>query len=279
MTAPVAASWLFVPGSRPDRFDKAARAGAGEVVVDLEDAVAPEHKESARDEVAAWLAGGATAWVRVNAATTRWHEADLAALASCRGLRGVMVPKTEGPAVLRQVARRLPAEAGIVALVESALGVQEAGVIAAFPAVTALAFGSIDFALDIDAEHTDEALLFARCALVVASRAASLPAPIDGVTVELRDTAAVRTAAARARSLGFGGKLCVHPAQVEPVNTAFAPGHADLEWARAVLTERPKDGDAGLFTSNGQMVDKPVLERARRIMARAGHRATAEPEA
>ncbi|WP_432827270.1 HpcH/HpaI aldolase/citrate lyase family protein [Dactylosporangium sp. CA-092794] len=269
MTAPVAASWLFVPGSRPDRFAKAARAGAGEVVVDLEDAVAPEDKESARHAAVAWLAGGATAWVRVNAANTEWHEADLAALAPCRGLRGVMVPKTEGPAVLRQAARRLPADTGIVALVESALGVQDAGAIAACPAVTALAFGSIDFALDIGAEHTDEALLFARGALVVASRAASLPAPIDGVTVELRDTAAVGAAAARARSLGFGGKLCIHPAQVEPVNAVFAPRGADVEWARAVLAEALRHG-GGVFTDQGRMVDQPVLERARRILAQAG---------
>lgn len=270
MTAPVAASWLFVPGSRPDRFAKAARAGAGEVVVDLEDAVAAEHKESARDDVVNWLSGGATAWVRVNGANTRWHADDLAALAACPGLRGVMVPKTEGPAVLRQVAERLPAEAGIVALVETALGVQDAAAIAACPEVTALAFGSIDFALDIGAEHTDEALLFARGALVLASRAAALPPPIDGVTVETRDTAAVRAAAARSKRLGFGGKLCIHPAQVEVVNAVFAPGRADLEWAKALLAETPQSGGAGVFTVRGQMVDKPVLERARRIVAQAG---------
>src|SRR5919199_3640038 len=94
------ASWLFVPGSRPERFDKAVRAGADQVVVDLEDAVTPARKESARDEVARWLGGAGEAWVRVNARGTQWHEHDLGALARRPGLRGVMVPKAEDPAAL-----------------------------------------------------------------------------------------------------------------------------------------------------------------------------------
>jgi citrate lyase subunit beta / citryl-CoA lyase len=266
------ASWLFVPGSRPERFDKAAGAGAHEVIVDLEDAVAPADKEAARSAAADWLTSRGTAWVRVNAAGTSWHEDDLTVLAACQGLLGIMVPKAEEPEALTWVASRLPPGTGVIALVETAIGIRGAASIAAAPPVTGVAFGSIDFALDIDAEETDEALLFARGALVIAARAASLPAPIDGVTVETRDNTVISRDAERARSLGFGGKLCIHPAQVHPVNAAFSPDPADLDWAHKVLAGAPDDAltGTGAFSVDGQMVDRPVLERARRILARAG---------
>jgi citrate lyase subunit beta/citryl-CoA lyase len=264
-------SWLFVPGSRPERFAKAVAAGPSQVIVDLEDAVAIADKESARGHTARWLSDGGTAWVRINADGTPWHLDDLSALEGCRGLRGVVVPKSEQPDALSRIADRLPAGAGVIALVESALGIQVAATIAAARGVDRLAFGSIDFALDIDAAETDEALLLARSALVLASRAAVLPPPIDGVTVETRDTDVVRLAALRARSLGFGGKLCIHPAQVPIVHEAFAPTSADLEWARRVL-QAAGQGEApnGVATMDGAMVDKPVLERALRIVSRGG---------
>jgi citrate lyase subunit beta / citryl-CoA lyase len=187
-----------------------------------------------------------------------------------------MVPKAEDPAALGRIAGELPPGTPIIALVETAVGVRDAAAVAACPAVSGLAFGSIDLALDLDASETDEALLFARSALVIASRAASLPAPIDGVSVETRDTAVIRRDAARARSLGFGGKLCIHPAQVEPVNTAFGPDPGDVEWARRVLAAASQHGDAeraeAAFELDGQMVDTPALERARRIVARSGRR-------
>lgn len=275
------ASWLFVPGSRPERFDKAARAGADQVIVDLEDAVAPARKAAARDEVARWLSRGGAAWVRVNACRTPWHERDLSVLAGCAGLRGVMVPKAEDPAALGRIARELRPGTPIIALVETAVGVRDAAAVAACPAVSGLAFGSIDLALDIDAAETDEALLFARSAAVIAARAASLPAPIDGVTVETTDTALIRRDAARARSLGFGGKLCIHPAQVEPVNAAFSPDPADVEWARRVLAAASEHGAGeaveAAFDLDGRMIDRPVIERARRIVARAGRREATEP--
>ncbi|MFC0527651.1 HpcH/HpaI aldolase/citrate lyase family protein [Phytohabitans kaempferiae] len=262
-------SWLFVPGDRPNRFDKAACSGAHEVIVDLEDSVAAEQKAAARDHAAAWLTSGATAWVRVNPVGTPWHESDIAALASCPGLRGVMVPKSQGPATLTHVAESLPRHVGIVPLVETALGVHNAAAIATCPSVTVLAFGSIDYALDIDADETDEALLFARGALVVASRAAGLPGPIDGVTVQTTDTEAVRAAATRARGFGFGGKLCIHPAQVDAVNAAFAPSREDIERARALLASAAARPGDGAFLVEGKMIDEPVLARARRILDRA----------
>jgi citrate lyase subunit beta / citryl-CoA lyase len=271
VTGAGAASWLFVPGSRPERFARAAAAGAHEVILDLEDAVAPAAKEAARAEAARWVTDGGRAWVRVNAVDTPWHDEDLAALVGRPGLRGLVVPKAEDPDVLRRIAESLPDGCGLLALVESAAGILRAPAVAGSPGVSGLAFGSIDFALDIDAAETDDALRYARSALVVAARAAGLPPPVDGVTVDTRDTDAVRSAAARARELGFGGKLCIHPVQVPTVNTVFAPDPADVAWARRVLAAAAgADADAGVLSVDGRMVDRPVVERARRLVDRAG---------
>jgi citrate lyase subunit beta/citryl-CoA lyase len=201
--------------------------------------------------------------VRVNAAGTPWHPDDLGGLRDCHGLRGIVLPKTQGPATVRRVQRALP-RTRILALIETAVGLQDALSVAACAAVSGLAFGSIDFALDIEADESDEALLFARSALVVASRAAGLPPPIDGVTVETRDIEVVRAAAVRARRLGFGGKLCIHPAQVDPVNHAFGPDPAEIDWAQSVLAAAT--AQSGPFTVDGRMVDEPVLAKARRIL-------------
>jgi citrate lyase subunit beta/citryl-CoA lyase len=259
------ASWLFVPGNRPDRFAKAAAAGAHEVIIDLEDAVAASAKRPAREAAARWLSTDGAAWVRVNAAGTVWHDDDVAALSSCTGLRGIVLPKAEEPGMLKALARRIASRTSIVALVETAAGIRHAHAIASSDVVTRIAFGSIDFALDIDAEETDQALLLARSMLVLASRVSGLPAPLDGVTRATSDVNMVGTDAARARELGFGGKLCVHPRQVPVVNRTFAPSDADVEWARTVLGR----GSEGAFALDGQLVDQPVLARAARIVARA----------
>jgi crotonobetainyl-CoA:carnitine CoA-transferase CaiB-like acyl-CoA transferase/citrate lyase beta subunit len=269
-----AVSWLFVPGDRPGRFGKAARSGADEVICDLEDSVAEDGKEQARRQVARWLAQDGRAWVRVNASSTPHHEPDIAELAGLAGLRGVVVPKAEDPATLAALGRRLGPETGILALVETAAGVLRAPAIARCPAVIRLAFGSIDFAADINAAHDDEALLAARTTLVIASRAAGKPAPVDGVTTVLDQPEAVAQDAARARRLGFGGKLCVHPAQVPAVTRAFRPSEAELAWAREITSAAARLNGAGAGRASGQMIDKPVIDRARRILARA----VADPE-
>lgn len=278
-------SWLFVPADRPERFEKATASGADETILDLEDAVAPEAKLRARENVVAWLGGGGVGWVRLNAAGTPWHDDDVEAVVGCSGLRGVMVPKAESSQVLASIASRLrerrpgrsdfdgSARGGrvqIVALVETALGIRDVDTICSAPGVKRLAFGSVDLALDIDAQDDDEALRYARSAMVIASRAAGLQAPIDGVTIEFGDTEVVAAAARRSRALGFGGKLCIHPAQIHAVNAAFLPSSEELEWALRVVeagTER-----AGAFSLESRMVDGPLLERARRLLASAGQR-------
>lgn len=258
-----AASWLFVPGDRPDRFDKAVAAGADEVIIDLEDAVAPADKVTARNAAVDWLATG-SAWVRVNAAGTPWHEDDVRTLATARGLRGLVVPKAEDVEALEAVRRELLGRP-IVALVETALGLARAIDIARCPGVERLAFGSIDFALDIGSSEDDTALLLARSTLVVGSRVAGKAAPIDGVTTALTDPDAVRRDAERARGLGFGGKLCIHPTQVAVVGAAFRPTPEQVAWARQVLDDA-SSGAGVVASSTGQLIDKPVLDRARRIL-------------
>lgn len=256
-------TWLFVPGSTPGRFAKAVASGAEQVVVDLEDAVDPGAKVEAREAVVTWLAGGGTGWVRINGATTPWGEGDLGTLVGLEGLAGVVVPKAEDPTELERVAEALGRP--VVALVETALGLTRAHEIARASGVKALAFGSIDFALDITAAHDHGALLLARSTLVIASRAHGLMAPIDGVTTALRDPAVTETDARRAKSLGFGGKLCIHPDQLDAVVRGFAPTADELSWARGVLGAA--DGAVGAVVGpDGAMLDKPVLERARAIV-------------
>lgn len=257
------ASWLFVPGDRPDRFDKAAASGADEIILDLEDAVAVADKVTARIAAIDWLATG-SAWVRINPAGTPWHDDDVSALASAPGLRGVMIPKAEDVETLDAVHRDIGGRP-LVALVESALGLTRAIDIARCASVERLAFGSVDFALDIEADESDTALLFARSTLVVVSRVARIAAPIDGVTTDLNDSEVARRDAERARGLGFGGKLCIHPNQVAVVGAAFRPTQEEVEWAHQVLTDA-SSGAGALASATGQMIDKPVLARAQRIL-------------
>lgn len=261
-----ARSWLFVPGATPHRFDGAAESGADAVIVDLEDAVAADDKEVARRNAAAWLAREGVAWVRINADGTPWHEGDVATLRELPGLVGLVVPKAEDPERLAALAARLQPHGRLVALVETACGVQGAARIASVPGVERLAFGSLDFARDVRAEHEEPSLLMARSTLVVASRVENLPPPIDGVTTAVRDVVATEADARRARALGFGGKLCIHPAQVAPVARAFAPTADELAWARAVLAASEQAAGSVAVGPDGHMIDQPVVDRATAIL-------------
>lgn len=257
-----AVTWLFVPGDRPERFGKAAASGADVVVLDLEDAVAPERKEDARRHVCAWVAEGHECAVRVNAPGTRWHTGDLAAL-SGSGC-AVMLPKADDPVAVREVAEMLGGSPTLIALVETARGVLNARGIAAIPAVARLAFGSFDLTAELGVDPADrEALAQARGALVLASAAAGVPGPVDGVTSDLGDEDLLTEDVGYARRLGFTGKLCVHPKQVAVAAAALRPNEHETRWARQVVDAAAGGGVAAV---GGRMVDKPVLDRARRIL-------------
>lgn len=252
---------LFVPGNRPERFEKAAAAGADAIIIDLEDAVAIEAKDQARASLRANF-GHQPVLVRINGIGTPWHEADLKALPT-HGFAAMIVPKAEACEAFEKLCTASPIP--VIALVESARGLADARRIAATEKVVRVAFGSIDFCADIGCAHIREALLAARNELVLASRLADLVAPIDGVTTTIDDASAVTRDARYARDLGFGGKLCIHPRQTEAIRSGFAPDEAEVLWACKVLAS----GD-GAASVDGAMVDEPVRIRARAILKRAG---------
>jgi citrate lyase subunit beta/citryl-CoA lyase len=257
-------SLLFVPGDRPDRFPKAESAGADAIVLDLEDAVDPGRRVQARQDVRAWLDAGHYAIVRINAARTEDFSRDLAALEGADVT--VMVAKAESPGDVADALAALSPSSVAIPLIETPLGVRAVDRIATSPAVLRLAFGSIDLAAELGVDHRNrDALLLARSALVLASAAAGLQPPIDGVTLALEDPEPVSDDARYAAGLGFTGKLCVHPRQVEWVHRALRPSEADVRWASATVETARNDAAAAI---GGQMVDRAVLERARRVLAR-----------
>jgi citrate lyase subunit beta/citryl-CoA lyase len=262
MSAP-ARSLLFVPASRPDRFDKALAAGADAVVIDLEDAVAPADKEQARRSLADWLAPGHPVIVRVNGAGTDWFADDLA-LCARPGVAAIMLPKAECVADLAAVARA--GATALLPLIESAAGFAALAELAAAPGVQRLVFGSIDFQVDLGMRNASEdELLFFRSQLVLASRLAGLQPPIDGVSTAIGDEERLRDDVLRARRLGFGGKLCIHPRQVASVHRHLAPDATELAWAHRVLDAAANAGGAATAV-DGKMVDKPVILRAEAIL-------------
>jgi citrate lyase subunit beta/citryl-CoA lyase len=259
---PLSRSFLFVPGDRPDRFDKAANSGAHQVVLDLEDAVQPSEKDKARTAIGSW-AGRARAIVRINGADSPWFQGDLDFVRRL-SLSKIMVPKVE-PKALRAVAAGLGREIEIVGLVETVAGLLQLRELCRETRISRLAFGHLDFSLDAGMTETDRELDPVRLQIALESRFANLPPPIDGVFPTLSDSVAMTARVQRARALGFGGKLCIHPSQVAPVNEGFLPDAQELAWARRVIEAVDTAGD-GAISVDGAMVDRPVAERARAML-------------
>lgn len=265
-------TYLFVPGSRPERFGKALASGADCVVLDLEDAVAPQDKSSAREAIARWLADAsaadrARAVVRINDAASPWFGDDLRALQGS-GCTRLLLPKAEQALQIGAVASAVPG-AQVLALIESARGVARVQEIAGAAGVTRLVFGTLDFALDLDIDISTDAsgLAYAASRIAIASRVANLPAPVAGVTPQLDDESRLLADLALARRQGFGAKLCIHPSQVAPIHAALRPSVEALDWARRVLAaDAASPGAARL---DGRMVDRPVVLQAQRTLGMA----------
>lgn len=273
-------SLLFVPGNRPDRFEKALASGADSVIVDLEDAVPAGEKEAARtaasDFARSAAPGGAGRVVRINGAGTPWCLADLQALSGGR-LEAIMLPKAEDPAGVAAVSWAMdqlgfPESCGLLLLVESARGVEQAADCARQRRVIGLAFGSIDYALDLGVSAESEMLQMAQRRLVQAARLAELPQPIDGVCADVRSPEQLAAEIERARRTGFGGKLAIHPQQVEAINRGFSPSEAERAWAEKVVAsyESATARGEGALLVDGRLVDLPVVLRARRILGGNG---------
>ncbi|ROR49001.1 CoA ester lyase [Diaphorobacter sp. C33] len=271
-----ACSFLFVPATQPERLPKALASGADLVIADWEDAVAPADKERARTALADALAAlpapqRARLLVRINSEATPWFAADLQALAqlTAQGLAGAVVPKAERAQTLQAVARAAGPQAALVPLVESVAGLAAADALAAAPQVARLAFGHLDFQVDagMACAEDEQELLPVRMALVLASRRAGLAAPIDGVTVDTRNPERMGRDAERARRMGFGGKLCIHPAQVPVLHAAFDPDEAAVAYAQRVRQALEQAG-GGVCVLDGRMVDAPVLAQAEQTLLR-----------
>jgi len=264
-------TYLFVPGNRADRFDKAVASRAGAVIVDLEDAVAPDDKAAARDSFASWYRTCGTVadriLVRINDDSTPWHDADIALVADT-GVRGIVLPKTESASQIDRVASVLPASGFVIPLVETARGVVEVNTVARAARVQRIAFGTLDYALDLDLSGDDErGFIYPACRIAVASRAAGIALPIAGVTSEIGNEAKLLADLEFARACGFGAKLCIHPKQVDSIHAALRPSESEIAWAKDVAAVA--ESSPGAVQVAGKMVDRPVIAKALRILARA----------
>ncbi len=271
----LARTFLFVPADRPERYARALAAGPGAVIVDLEDAVAPDSKAQARTALAGGFAALAAEdrrriLVRVNAFATPWHADDrvLAERLCAQGLGGVMFPKAENAADLAPMVQAVGPSGILVPLIESVRGLDAIDVLAAAPRVLRLAFGHLDFQVDLglSCDPDELELTSVRLALVMASRRADLAPPIDGVSVAWKDTARMEAETRRARRGGFGAKLCIHPTQVPIVQQALGPTPEELAWATRVV-DAAQAAAGGAVSLDGRMVDMPVVLQARRLLA------------
>lgn len=263
-------SYLFVPGNRPERFDKAMASGADAIIVDLEDAVAADAKTAAREHIGAWLRTrpdlGAQILVRINDTGTPWFDLDLRFIRDS-GTRGVMLPKAEDAEQIERVRAALPSGGFVVPIIESARGVLAVESIAAASQVQRLAFGTLDYAVDLDLSGDERGLAYPACRISIASRAAGILTPIAGVTTDIADEARLLADLAFARACGFGAKLCIHPRQVASLHRAMAPSTEEIAWAQRVVSAAKTA--AGAVQVDGQMVDRPVVLKAQAILERA----------
>lgn len=259
---------LFCPADRPERYGKAAER-ADAVILDLEDAVAPDAKRDARGHVAGSRLDPMRTIVRINALGTADADADLAALAATE-YTTVMVPKAEDPVALRALAARGYA---VVALCETAAGVVAAAELAAVPGVVALMWGAEDLVASMggtasrDARGRYRAVVQHARATVHLAAAARGVASIDAVHLDIADEAGLEEEASDAVALGFAATACIHPSEVAVIRRAYAPTAEECSWAERLLTAAKNE--RGVFRFEGHMVDEPVLRHARSILHRA----------
>ena len=297
---PTCRSILFVPGDRPERYDNALGAGADAVCIDLEDAVPAARKDEARNAVAGFLAArtrgpgagdptetpfplvgrshGTPIWspmalvVRVNDMASGEGARDAAELASCPPPDALMLPKVRTGSDVRDAAGRLPSATALLPLIETARGLENAVEIAACDGVAGLIFGGFDLAIELGAEPCWEALLYARSRVVHAAALSGLDA-IDMPSRDFGEMSGLREEAVRARHLGFAGKVAIHPAQIPVIHEVFTPSPEEVRRAREIIeADRAAGGSA--VALDGRMVDRPVVEAARRVLQRARPGAT-----
>ncbi|MEQ9948564.1 HpcH/HpaI aldolase/citrate lyase family protein [Pectobacterium aroidearum] len=283
-----AKTYLFVPGNAPHRFQHAVSCGADAVIFDLEDAVHPDEKNQARENIIQWDKNDTPVseinckkYIRLNKFGSQEFNQDVEFLNKLKNkekLRNnvlsknkivtweIVLPKIESAEMLNEarkmINRNRLENVNIIAIIETARGLHNAEEICA-AGVERVAFGSLDFSLDIHCDQSLHALLYARSRIVVASRLADLPPPIDCVNPDFTHHDRVLADALHARSLGFSAKLCIHPSQIDAVQQAFATDRSKIDWAKQVLKAAEH---SYAFQINGEMVDLPVIEQARQLL-------------
>ncbi|MBT2473649.1 CoA ester lyase [Microbacterium sp. ISL-103] len=258
----ISRSWLLVTAARSDLFDASVASRADQVIIDLEDGVDPRQRAVAREALTDWLQAG-SAWVRINDRTSMDWEQDVRALRGVPGVRGVMLAKAESPSDVTETFDRLGGDLPVIPLVESAVGIEYCTDIASARGAFRLAFGSGDYRRDTGTGAVDIAMAYPRSRLVVASRVAGLPGPIDGPTVSTSHPI-LREHSENALALGMTGRLCLSVEQLAVVNEVVSPTPSDIVWAEEFLAE---------FDARGREIrdgsDLPRLRRAEKIGALA----------
>jgi citrate lyase subunit beta/citryl-CoA lyase len=277
-------SFLFAPGNHPRRVEKALSLDGDAVILDLEDAVATAEKPATREAVAEALGRPRRGllYVRVNAVDTEFCYGDLVAIVR-PGLDGVILPKVESVAGLATIVwllaqlerdRGLPVGGtDLIPIIETARGLDRLGaILGAGTRVRRAAFGAGDFTLDVNMvwSRGEAELAHARAAIVIASRAAGIEAPLDTVWVDLTDRDGLEASARTALGFGFQGKMCIHPDQIAVVNRVFTPSDAEIAFAERVVAAFAKaeaEGSAAIQL-DGKFIDYPIVYRAQRVLQR-----------
>lgn len=259
-------SFLFVPGTHPERFSKALSSGADEVIIDLEDAVAIEDKDRALENACSALIGNleGSVYVRVNPVESPWFGRDLQRLATASEnglLRGVILPKAERAADIERLRDALPPQIEILALVETAIGVSKVNEISAARGLARIGIGAVDLSFDLDSDTNSALMDTVYAQVTIASRVAGIASPLGSPPITIHDPVTIEESARRLRGFGLGGQLCIHPAQVAPIHAGFAPTNEQVDWAVQVMASV-----GGAVQVQGQMVDKPVRDKAQRIL-------------
>ncbi|HTO51295.1 MAG TPA: CoA ester lyase [Burkholderiales bacterium] len=289
-----ARSLLFVPATSERKIERAFASAADGVILDLEDAVAVSEKPAARRALGVIISvpRRLPIYVRVNATSTPFCFQDLLAV-TVAGVAGVVLPKAESADEMKTIdwlMTQLEAERGLapggcplMPIVETARGLASVDAIAAAtPRIGRLLFGAVDLAADmaIDLDDDAGAIAQARFAIARASRAAGLEAPFDTAFVDIKDAARLRASAERARALGFSGKACIHPDQIDIVNEVFTPSARELERAARIVAAfaQAEAGGRAALALDGQMIDYPIVEKARRLLDRWGKAGAVRPD-
>ena len=259
LPAKLSRSWLLVNAARPEDFAPGLASEADSVLFDLEAAVPADQKDAARQSVVEALNGGMDAWVRINGIDTEDWQKDLEALSGATGLRGVMLALAEEPEQVTLTAMRLRAGTPVIALIETAAGLDNASAVARAPGTFRLAFGTNDFRKDTGISDDPMAMAYARSRLVIASRVGKLPGAIDGPPAAADGEEAVVESSRTTASMGMTGRLCLNREQVDSINRALSPSEDEVAWAVEMLHAH----ESGASVGDGSYL--PRLARAQKI--------------